>query len=108
MSRRTAASLGKIPTTLERRLISLLSRSSGLFDHTLRQCALGKLVNAKTSVRALRIDSAALGNRSLRVSVTSSQRAVTSSLVPSAKTERNAAATISWDDLGSQARRLRA
>ena len=35
----TEASSGKICTTFERRLTSLLSRSSGLFDHTLRQCS---------------------------------------------------------------------
>ena len=37
MRRRVDRSLGKIPTTLVRRLISLLSRSNGLFDHTFRQ-----------------------------------------------------------------------
>ena len=41
MRRIAAASLGKMPTTLERRLISLLSRSSGLFDQILRQCSRG-------------------------------------------------------------------
>jgi hypothetical protein len=34
--------VGEMPTTRERRLISLLIRSSGLFDQTLIQCALGK------------------------------------------------------------------
>jgi len=34
-----AWSLGKIPTTLERRLTSLFNRSSGLFDQILRQWA---------------------------------------------------------------------
>jgi hypothetical protein len=33
----TALSLGKMPTTLVRRLISSLSRSSGLFDQIFRQ-----------------------------------------------------------------------
>ena len=32
-------SLGKMPTTSVRRLISLLSRSSGLVDQILRQCS---------------------------------------------------------------------
>ena len=38
----TAAALGKIPTTRERRSISLLTRSSGFVDQILRQWALGK------------------------------------------------------------------
>ncbi len=37
-----AASLGKIPTTSERRPISLLSRSSGLVERSLLQCAAEK------------------------------------------------------------------
>ena len=72
MRRMAAASLGKIPTTLERRLISLLSRSSGLFDQILRQCSRGNEAKATTSVRASRRDSAAFGNRLSRMSVTSS------------------------------------
>ena len=40
MRRSAAVSLGKMPTTLVRRLISLFRRSSGLFDQILRQCAL--------------------------------------------------------------------
>ena len=42
MRRMTAAALGKIPTTRLRRLISLLTRSSGLVDQILRQWALGE------------------------------------------------------------------
>ena len=38
----TAAAFGKIPTTRLRRLISLLTRSSGLVDQILRQWAFGK------------------------------------------------------------------
>ncbi len=37
-----AASLGKIPTTLVRRLISPLRRSSGFVDHSFRQWAWGR------------------------------------------------------------------
>src|SRR5829696_9779890 len=40
--RMTAGSLGKMPTTRARRLISLLTRSSGLVDHTLGQWLRGK------------------------------------------------------------------
>ena len=50
--RMIAASLGKMPTTLVRRLISLLSRSSGLVLQILRQCSCGKCRNASTSSRA--------------------------------------------------------
>ena len=46
-SRRIDASLGKIPTTLVRRLISPLIRSTGLVDQSLRQCATEKLLNAR-------------------------------------------------------------
>ena len=67
----------------------------------------GNTANASTSVRAARIDSAAFGNRSARVFVTSSQRASTSAGVPSAKIDRNAAATISVCALGTVARRFR-
>src|SRR3712207_6484733 len=51
-SRITAASWGKMPTTRARRLISLLTRSSGLVDHTFAQCDRGKPVKASTSVFA--------------------------------------------------------
>lgn len=40
--RRNAAGLGKISTTSARRLISLLSRSIGLFDQIFCQCARGR------------------------------------------------------------------
>ena len=40
------------PTTRERRLISLLIRSSGFVDQILRQCARGNPVKASTSVLA--------------------------------------------------------
>ena len=50
----TAASLGKMPTTLVRRLISPLTRSSGFVDQILRQCASGNAQNARTSSRRRR------------------------------------------------------
>src|SRR3954447_3300865 len=103
-----ARSLGKIPTTFDRRLTSLLSRSSGLFDQILRQCDLGNVANARTSVRAVAMDSAALGNRSARVVSTSSQRASISALSDRAKIDRKAAATNSTWDFGTVASRLRA
>jgi hypothetical protein len=57
----TASSFGKMPTTRDRRLISLLIRSSGLFDQILIQCALGNAVNASTSVFAASIDGPIFG-----------------------------------------------
>ena len=75
--RMTAASLGKIPTTRERRLISLLTRSSGLVDQILRQCARGKPVNARTSALASSISGPILGNDVASWSRTSSQVALT-------------------------------
>ena len=41
--------VGKIPTTLVRRRISLFNRSWGLLDQICFQCALGNPVNAKMS-----------------------------------------------------------
>jgi hypothetical protein len=43
-SRVTALSLGKMPTTFVRRLISAFSRSSGLVLWICSQCALGKSI----------------------------------------------------------------
>ena len=60
--RTTAARLGKMPTTLVRRRISLLRRSSGLFDQTCRQCWAGKAVNARTSGPASASSAAASGS----------------------------------------------
>jgi hypothetical protein len=51
--RLTAAGLGKIPTTRERRLISLLIRSSGSVDEVSGDAPWGKVVNAKTFAMAL-------------------------------------------------------
>ena len=61
MRRITAASFGKMPTTRERRLISLLRRSRGLVDQILRQCYLGNAANAKTSALAASITGPTLG-----------------------------------------------
>src|SRR6476661_3505326 len=60
--RMTAAGLGKIPTTRDRRLISLLIRSSGLVDQVFCQWALGKVVNASTSGLASSISGPIFGN----------------------------------------------
>src|SRR3990170_2853502 len=49
MSRLTAGLLGKMPTTSVRRLISLFSRSRGLFDQIWRRWATGKAVKARIS-----------------------------------------------------------
>src|SRR5260370_10335034 len=76
--RRNAAGLGKISTTSARRLISLLSRSMGLFDQIFCQCALGNAVNARTSVLASAIIVATFGNEAARVSATPSHWGATS------------------------------
>src|SRR5262245_22286046 len=78
-SRRNAAGLGKISTTSARRLISLLSRSIGLFDQIFCQCAFGNAVNASTSVLASLIMAATFGNDAASVSATLSHWAATSS-----------------------------
>ena len=55
------ASLGKIPTTRDRRLISLLMRSRGLVDQIFCRCARGNAAKASTSGLASAISAAALG-----------------------------------------------
>src|SRR6187549_1376606 len=57
----SAAGFGKIPTTSVRRLTSRLSRSSGLVDQILRQCASGKVANAVMSAPASRSIAATVG-----------------------------------------------
>src|SRR3954451_10682510 len=104
----TAASLGKIPTTRERRLISLLIRSSGLFDQILTQWARGNAANARTSALASSIRGATLGKDRASWSRTSSQAAETAAAFGWAKIVRNTAATMSLCDLGIRASRLRA
>ena len=47
-----AASFGKMPTTLVRRLISLLTCSSGLVEWILARCSLGKVMKASRSLSA--------------------------------------------------------
>ena len=49
-NRMAEASLGKIPTTRDRRIISLLMRSRGLVDQIFCHWALGKPAKARTSV----------------------------------------------------------
>ena len=51
-SRVMAASLGKIPTTLVRRLTSAWSRSIGFVECNFWRCSLGKLMYARTSCSA--------------------------------------------------------
>ena len=60
-SRMAEASLGKIPTTRDRLLISLLLRSRGLVDQIFCQWALGNAANARTSARAVSMSGPALG-----------------------------------------------
>src|SRR3954462_5665382 len=104
----TAASLGKMPTTRERRLISLLIRSSGLFDQILTQCAGGYAAKARTSALASSISGTALGNEAASWSRTWSQAAETAVAFGCAKIVLNTAATMSLCDLGISASRLRA
>ena len=61
------ASLGKMPTTLVRRLISAFTRSRGLVDHSLVQCGDGKAEKARRSSPASASLSATSGNWARRV-----------------------------------------
>src|SRR3954451_4395298 len=106
--RMTAASLGKIPTTRARRLISLLTRSSGLVDQVFDQWARGNAVNARTSALAWSISGPILGKDLVSWSRTSSQVAATVVASGWAKMVRNTAATMSVWVLGTRASRLRA
>src|SRR3954449_8854040 len=90
----TAASLGKIPTTRARRLISLLTRSSGLVDQIFDQWARGNAVNARTSALAWSISGPILGKDLVSWSRTSSQVAATVVASGWAKMVRNTAATM--------------
>src|SRR4051794_12399937 len=107
----TAASLGKIPTTRALRLISLLTRSSGLVDQVFDQWARGNAVNARTSAFAWSISGPIFGNDLVSWSRTSSQVAATVAASGWAKMVRNTAATMPMTvgvGLGYQASRLRA
>ena len=72
-NRTIAASLGKMPTTLVRRLISLFNRSSGLVLQILRQCSWRKCRKASTSHVAASITGTAAGNSLRNISVTRCQ-----------------------------------
>src|SRR3954453_5033626 len=92
--RMTLASLGKMPTTRALRLISLLTRSSGLVDQVFDQCARGNAVNARTSAFASSISGPILGKDLVSWSRTSSQVAATVVASGWAKMVRNTAATM--------------
>jgi len=64
-----------IPSTRERRLISLLIRSMGLVDQILRQCARGNAAKASTSAFAVSISGPVLGQRAANSSRALSQAA---------------------------------
>jgi hypothetical protein len=66
-----------MPTTRARRLISLLTRSSGLVDHTLGQWLRGKAVKASASVFASSISGPIFGKAAASWSRTLSQVAAT-------------------------------
>src|SRR3954453_21258634 len=104
----TAASLGKMPTTRALRLISLLTRSSGLVDQVFDQWARGNAVNARTSAFASSISGPIFGKDLVSWSRTSSQVAATVVASGWAKMVRNTAATMSVWVLGTRASRLRA
>ena len=91
-----AATLGKMPTTLVRRLISSFTRSSRLVLQTFFQWSLGKWRKASTSSLASCISAAALGKRSASEAARSSQRDSISSALSWANTLRRAAVTIFW------------
>ena len=65
--------VGEDPTTRERRLISLLMRSSGFVDQILSQCARGNPVKASTSVLVVSISGPVLGKLAASWSRTCSQ-----------------------------------
>ena len=90
------ASLGKIPTTRVRRLISSFTRSSRLVLQILRQWSLGKWRKASTSSLASCMSAAALGKRSASEAARSSQRDSISSALSWANTLRRAAVTMPW------------
>jgi len=71
----------------------LLTRSSGLVDQILRQCARGNAVNASTSALTSSISGPSLWNLAANSSRVFSHAASTSAGVVWAKIVRNAAAT---------------
>src|SRR5215204_3818468 len=81
----TAGSFGKMPTTSARRLISRLSRSSGLVEAIWAQCSRGKAMYTSTSSREASIRSASVGKRSRKVSATCRHCAWAASAVSWAK-----------------------
>ena len=62
------ASLGKMPTTSARRLISLITRSKGLVDANCAQCSCGQAMKASTSSSASSMSSESFLNLPLCVS----------------------------------------
>jgi len=105
-SRIAEASLGKMPTTRDRRLISLLMRSMGLVDQIFCQCALGNAAKARTSCLAASMSGPALGKLAASRSATSSQAALTASASGWANTVRNSAAAMCWWVRGTTASRF--
>lgn len=82
-------------------MISLFSRSRGLVDQILRQCARGKVLNARPSALASSISGPIFGNRAAIWSRTWSQVVAIASARGWAKIVRNTAATISTCPLGT-------
>ena len=103
----TAASLGKIPTTLVRRLISPLSRSSGFVDQILRQCASGKPVNAQEVGLGVGEHRGDVGELRPQGGDDLVQLCGTAAASGWAKIVRTAAATMSPEPLGTLANTLR-
>src|ERR1019366_6247247 len=83
-----------MPTTFVRRLISAFTRSRGFVDHSLGQCAIGKVENATRSSFASIRSCATPGRVKLSVSATTSSCWATWSAPGWAKIVRIAAATI--------------
>ena len=76
----------RVPTTRDRRLISLLMRSRGLVDQIVCQWAVGNAAKARTSARAGSTSGPALGKLAASWSRTWSQAVFTASASGCAKT----------------------
>src|SRR5919199_1388671 len=96
-----------MPTTSVRRLISLLSRSNGLFDQICRQCSGGNARYASTSASASSSKAARRGKRLRKLSATRRHCSRAAAASGWTNTVRIVAATIWAAVLGTSARALR-
>ena len=105
--RRTDASLGKMPTTRDRRLISRFSRSIGFVLAICGQCSCGNDMNSSTSSSARSMRSCTFGNRVPTLSADSRHCLIASAWVSCTKAVRITAATIWCWGRGTWASALR-